>query len=147
MRHRISAGGVVVYQNKVLLVHHYREGEFDFWVLPGGGVEGNEGFIKAAEREVYEETNLAVQAEKIAYLEDLIDEGRYVCKFWVYCQLVSGELDFRNRRLDETFLVDAGFFSEGQIQSKNVHPAILKDQFWKDLANGFQEIKYLGNTL
>ena len=59
--HRISAGGIVIQNNKVLLVHHYRPNEFDFWVLPGGGVEGDEGILKAAEREVYEETNLEIE--------------------------------------------------------------------------------------
>lgn len=71
-------------------------------------------------------------------------EGSYVCKFWVYCRLISGEMNFRNRDLDETILVDAGFFSEGQFQTMNVYPGILKDQFWEDLSCGFPKIKYLG---
>lgn len=146
IQQRISAGGIVVHQNKVLLVHHYRENTFDFWVLPGGGVEGEEGFMKAAEREVYEETNLAVRADKIAYIEDFIDEGRYVCKFWVYCELESGDLSLANKDLEETFLKDAAFFTREEIQTMNVFPPILKDVFWHDLAEGFPEIKYLGKS-
>ena len=146
MEQRISAGGIVIHQNKVLLVHHYRENAFDFWVLPGGGVEGAEGFMKAVEREIFEETNLIVHADKIAYIEDFIDEGRYVCKFWVYCELESGELSLANKDSEETFLKDAGFFSREEIQTMNVFPPILKDEFWQNLADGFSQIRYLGSS-
>src|SRR5512140_2416032 len=98
---RISAGGIVVQNGKVLLVRHYRENQYDFWVMPGGGIEGEEGIFKAAEREVWEETNLKVRAEKIAYVEDFIDEGNYVCKFWVVCDLVSGNLSLENKVISE----------------------------------------------
>lgn len=81
MEQRISAGGIVTFRNKVLLVHHYRENAFDFWVLPGGGVEGSDGILSASKREVYEETSLAVRANKIAYIGDFVDEGRYVRNF------------------------------------------------------------------
>ena len=145
MKQRISAGGIVVQQTKVLLVHHHRENNFDFWVLPGGGVESGEGFMRAAEREVLEETNLVVRANRIAYIEDFIDEGRYVCKFWVYCKLEGGKLSTVNKEAGEAFLKDAGFFSRDEIQTMNVFPPILKNKFWEDLADGFPKIKYLGN--
>jgi ADP-ribose pyrophosphatase YjhB (NUDIX family) len=83
MEQRISSAGIVVQDDGVVLMHHFQENVFDFWVMPGGGVEGNEGILKTAEREVFEETNLKVTAERIAYIEDFIDQGRYVCKFWV----------------------------------------------------------------
>lgn len=147
MRQRISAGGIVVDNNRVLLVHHCQENAFDFWVMPGGGVEGNEGILKAAEREVLQETNLTVNAERIAYIEDFIDGDKYVCKFWVYCGLTSGNLTTDNKDLDEPFLVDARFFSQEEVQDLNVFPPILKHEFWQDLEAGFQHIKYLGFKL
>ena len=145
MEQRISAGGIIVQQNKVLLVQHAYENGLDFWVLPGGGVEGVEGFMKAAEREVFEETNLVVQAQRIAYIEDFIDEGRYVCKFWVYCKLQGGDLSTSNKEAEETFLKSVGFFTRDEIQTMNVFPPILKDSFWEDLAAGFPQIKYLSS--
>jgi ADP-ribose pyrophosphatase YjhB (NUDIX family) len=144
MDQRISAGGIVMQGDKVLLVHHYRQNEYDFWVLPGGGIEGNEGILRAAEREVLEETGLTVQAERLAYFEDFIDEGKYVCKFWVVCQLRSGTLSLENREADEGYLQGAGFFSKEEVQGMNVFPEVLRGDFWEDLQEGFPIIKYLG---
>jgi ADP-ribose pyrophosphatase YjhB (NUDIX family) len=141
---RLSAGGIVIREGKVLLVHLVEAGRFDFWVLPGGGMEGDEGILKAAEREVWEETGLTVQAERIAYVEDFIDEGKYVCKFWVYCQLDAGEISLEHRQASESCLVEAGFFKREEVLGMNVFPAILKETFWEDLEAGFPTIRYLG---
>lgn len=141
---RISAGGIVVHDRKVLLVHHYRENEFDFWVMPGGGVEGDEGILKAAEHEVWEETSLTVRAERIVYVEELIDEGKYVCKFWVYCSPEDVNPSIEHKDVNEDFLKDARFFSKEELQGMNAFPTILKDVFWQDLEAGFPTIRYLG---
>ncbi len=144
IKQRISAGGIVVVDDKVLMVHHYQENKYDFWVLPGGGIEENEGIFRAVERELLEETNLQVKAEKIAYIEELIDEGKYVCKFWVYCSLIQGKLSTEHKVADEGFLIDARFFSAKELGGMVAFPEIVRDDLWKDLADGFSKIKYLG---
>jgi len=143
---RISAGGIVVQEGKVLLVHLVVENRYDLWVMPGGGIEGDEGILQAAEREVWEETNLTVKAGKIAYVEELIDEGRYVCKFWVVCRLESGSLSIEHKVATEGCLQEARFFSQEELQGMNAFPSILKDGFWQDLEAGFPTIRYLGYT-
>lgn len=143
MEQRISAGGIVIQDNKVLLVHHFQENEYDFWVMPGGGMKGEEGIFRCAEREVGEETGLKVRAEKVAYIEELIDEGHYVCKAWVVCCLVSGSLSTAGRDVDEGYLQGAEFFSQADVQGMEVYPTILKDTFWRDLEAGFPEIRHL----
>jgi 8-oxo-dGTP diphosphatase len=144
MEQRLSAGGILVVENKVLLVHHHLDGVYDFWVMPGGGMKGEEGIFRCAEREVGEETGLVVRAEKIAYVEELIDEGCYVCKSWVVCRLVSGSLSTAGREVDEEYLQDVGYFSQADVQGMNVYPVILKGIFWQDLQAGFPGIRYLG---
>jgi len=141
---RISAGGIVIHDGKLLLVHHIEQNGSDYWVMPGGGIEGDEGIFKAAEREVWEETNLLVSAAKIAYVEDFIDNDKYVCKFWVYCNFDGGKLAIKNKDINENYLKDAGFFSKEAVQLMDVFPAILKGAFWQHLAAGFPAITYLG---
>lgn len=62
MRHEVSAGGVVVFGNAILLLRKYN-GD---WVLPKGKVEENEDFNGAAKREVLEEGG--VKGNIIKYL-------------------------------------------------------------------------------
>ena len=50
-----AAGGVVVRDGRVLLVHRPR---YDDWTLPKGKLDPGEGFEEAALREVEEETGL-----------------------------------------------------------------------------------------
>ena len=122
-------------------MHHYQQNVFDFWVMPGGGVAGDEGILTAAEREVWEETGLSVNAEKIVYIEDFIDEGKYVCKLWVFCNLNQGKLSIEHKDAVGTFLKDVKFFSKDEIHNMNVFPSILGDIFWEDLVDGFSAIK------
>jgi ADP-ribose pyrophosphatase YjhB (NUDIX family) len=60
MRQRLSAGVIVEHNDRILLVRHVRPGIYDFWVAPGGGVQGTETLSAAAEREACEESGLTV---------------------------------------------------------------------------------------
>jgi 8-oxo-dGTP pyrophosphatase MutT (NUDIX family) len=62
MRKEISAGGVVVFGNAILLLRKYN-GD---WVLPKGKVKKNEKINVAAIREVYEEGK--VKGEIVKYI-------------------------------------------------------------------------------
>lgn len=144
MKQRISAGGIVFKNNKILLVHHKHSDTNDFWVLPGGGIESSEGIYRAAEREVFEETGLNVRAEKIAYIEEFHDGDKYVCKFWVYCDYKGGKLCLEYREKSETDLIEAAYFTKEEVQKMKVYPSIVKDELWDDRNDGFREVKYLG---
>ncbi len=62
MRKEISAGGVVIFRNAVLLLRKYN-GD---WVLPKGKVEKDEKLYQTAIREVFEEGS--VKGEIIKYI-------------------------------------------------------------------------------
>lgn len=65
MKREISAGGVVVFGNTILLLKKYN-GD---WVLPKGRLERNEKLYQAAVREVHEESG--VKAELIKYIGEI----------------------------------------------------------------------------
>jgi ADP-ribose pyrophosphatase YjhB (NUDIX family) len=144
MKQRISAGAIIIKNRKILLVHHKKTGQFDFWVPPGGGLENDEGIFKCVEREVFEETNLKVKPHKIAYIEELIDEDTYICKIWVVCSIIGGTIDLRNLNPNESFVQDAKFFSFEELQNIKLYPDFLKTYLWEDFKEGFPLIKYVG---
>ncbi len=61
---RLRSAVYIEHQGRVLLVHDpvYRGG---CWILPGGGVEFDETTVRAAEREVFEETSLIIKVRQL----------------------------------------------------------------------------------
>ncbi len=137
MSHRISAGTLTLRDGKVLLVHHVRPAVHDFWVGPGGGVEGEEPLAEAAERETFEETGLTVRAGRIAYIEELVDVTTRYLKFWFLADYVSGEIDTGSNPADGESIVEAGWFEQDALPSGLVFPLVLRDHFWSNIHTGF----------
>jgi ADP-ribose pyrophosphatase YjhB (NUDIX family) len=144
MRYGISAGALIVRDGRLLLVHHREEGQYDFWVPPGGRLEGEESILACARREAFEETGLRVEPGRIAYIQEFVQPGYHFCKMFVLCTASAGEITLEYREAYEGFLVDARFLAREELAGLVVHPEILKGQFWDDLASGFPRTRYLG---
>lgn len=111
-----AAGGIVLVDKKVLLVKnrlrseykkHYNSG---FWGFPKGHLEEGETPIKAAEREVFEETGFEVACVG----EKPIAESRYTIEYgetiektvWFYeMRVVSGFKKEPDHEIEEIALV------------------------------------------
>ncbi len=66
-RHR--AGAIVIHHGAVLLMHRVKEGR-EYYVVPGGGIEGDESPEMACVREMLEETGLRVSNLRPFHLVD-----------------------------------------------------------------------------
>ncbi len=104
MREEISAGGVVVFGNAILLLRKYN-GD---WVLPKGRVEEGESLVDAARREVKEETG--VRTEVLKYLgeihytyKDKTDSTQRVHKIVHWYMMRSSDLNARPQK-EEGFI-------------------------------------------
>ena len=94
---KIRAGGVCIYDNKILLMHRINlekpVGEQEYYVIPGGGVEDGETVEQAVVRELDEETSVMVSTGELILkryvTETDRDEHYYVCTY------VSGEPKLR----------------------------------------------------
>ena len=144
MRYGISAAALIIQQRELLLVNHKKIGQYDFWVPPGGKSQGGESIFDCARRETMEETGLSVALDRIIYIIEYAEPGYHFCKFFIRCKTFSGNLTIANRDQDETFLVNARFFSKMDMDGMDVRPTVLKNQFWDDLETGFPETRYLG---
>ena len=156
MRYGISAAILVVHEGRLLLVNHREAGRYDFWLPPGGRLQGGESIPDCARREALEETGLRVEPGHILYVQEFTEpdpgsgpdagseSGYHFVKFFLTCVSFEGALTLDNREPGEDFLVDARFFSREEMQGLEVYPGILKDQFWADLEAGDGFTRYLG---
>ena len=144
MRYGISAAALIVRNEQVLLVHHRETGRYDFWVPPGGGLQGSESIFECARRETLEETGLDVELDRILYIQELWEPGYHFCKFFITCKTFSGDLTLANKEQNEGFLVDARFFAQNDLRELPVFPEILKEQFWDDVRAECPVTRYLG---
>jgi len=81
---RVSA--LVVRENKLLLIHRFKNGD-EYWVIPGGGAEEGESLEDALKREVLEETGLKLVDHKLLGS----DEGEEHIHYFYQCELTPGE--------------------------------------------------------
>jgi len=144
MRYGISAAALIVRNEQVLLVNHRETGRYDFWVPPGGGLQGSESIFECARRETLEETGLDVELDRILYIQEFWEPGYHFCKFFIWCKAFRGDLTLANKEQAESFLVDARYFAQDDLRGLPVYPEILKDLFWDDLKAEYPVTRYLG---
>jgi len=100
-----AAGGVVIRDNQVLLVHRPR---YDDWTLPKGKLDAGESFEEAAVREVWEETGLSCSlGEELQSTEYHDNKGRAkIVRYWLM-EVEGGEFE-PNDEVDEVRWVSVG---------------------------------------
>lgn len=135
---------MIVQNENLLLVHHFEKGKYDFWVPPGGALKGNESILDCARRETLEETGLTVESGEILYIQEFWQPDYHFCMFFIFAGSFRGSLTLKNKDSDESFLVEARFFSRAELGRLNVFPIILKDGFWKDIGIEPLPARYLG---
>ena len=144
MRHRISAGVLVEVAERILLVRCTKPGVYDFWVAPGGGVDGREDLRAAITREAREECGLEIEPLQIAYVEDLWNPKMRICKLWFTGRIAGGELTSSASGSVAENIVDARFVGRDEFSGKVIFPEVLRDQYWEDRVGGFTSTRYLG---
>ena len=144
MQHRVSAGALIEQDERILLVRSVLPGRYDFWVAPGGGVEGKETIEQAAAREVREESGLEVRVKKLAYVEELLGVGVRYCKFWFTAEVVGGTLSCIAPEAQQEHITEAAWLSRTELEGKVVFPTVLGGRYWSDRENGFESLVHLG---
>ena len=93
----VGVGGVVVHENRVLLVQRGTEPLKGQWSIPGGLIDVGESLREAVIREVREETGLNVEpVELVELLDRIYREGERVRYHYVIadylCRVIGGSL-------------------------------------------------------
>lgn len=86
---RQTARGVIIHENKVLLIERWRKDvatgkTLHYFSIPGGGIEAGETPQMAVVRELYEETSLLIRPQQLLatqYFEDGSQNSYFLCAY------------------------------------------------------------------
>lgn len=82
-RIRIRACGILIHDEKILLLNHSGlNSENIFWNTPGGGVEENETAEQAVVREFREEVGLDIHVERLVFLQEYINDSLHAIELY-----------------------------------------------------------------
>ncbi len=143
MKNRIRAAAIIIDNNKILLVKHvHPKTRFEWWVPPGGGIEiSDNSVIDCIMRETYEETGYNIKVSK---------EPKFLREFWdiendtlnlelfFTATIINGNKTIDNiygNGADEKYIKAVEWLSLKQIQSIQIFPEELKDNFGVNIKN------------
>ena len=138
---RIRAVGILIKNDRVLLIRRTKEGK-KFWVLPGGGVEENEKVEKAVVREVEEEASIKCKIVKLLYTHIYPDLEHK--QFYYLCKHISGnpKLGEYNEfhtmeEKDQTY--EPVWVKIEDLPKKLLYPLEIRDWLIKDYRANFKD--------
>ncbi len=131
---------VLIKEGKILLLRSkYSSGEF--YLLPGGGIEGTESLEETAVREVKEETNYDIKIEKLLYLQEWIekDRGKNVLSVIFLGKIISGkETHLLDPCLASGHIKGIEWVEINKLHEIEFHPKEIVHLLQKDYKNGFK---------
>ena len=129
---RVAVGAIVFKNSKVLLVRRGKPPARDLWAIPGGSVKVSETLQRAAEREIFEETGITIQALEPIYTFDHIerDESGRTRFHYVIVDLTADYVEGKPRPGDDA--LEARWVSSLEMAGLNVSQKtrrLLKERF------------------
>lgn len=121
---RVAVGAVVIHNGCILLVKRGKPPANDEWAIPGGSVELGETLQIAAEREIYEETGITIQAHKVIYTFDsIIKEGNRIRFHYVILDFEASYVAGEPQAGDD--VQKAGWFGPEEVATLGVNTRTL----------------------
>ena len=134
LRHRIRAAGLLVVEQRILLVRHEVGGDI-YWIPPGGGFESecDESTKDTVRREFFEETGLRVDVGPLVYVREFAEPaaGRFHMELFYRIDAWRGEPTLANLKGlggDEFDIREVGWIARDELPGlPSFYPAELAD--------------------
>ena len=121
---RLRVAGVLIKDNKLLLVQHEKEGK-TYWLLPGGGVRLGEPLYDSLVREFHEELNLRISVRDLFFvIETVSSQNDHILQptFHVTAENIDEIQLGSDKRV-----VDYDFFRQDTINDVKLYPDMKEE--------------------
>lgn len=139
MRLPTRVAGIIIKDNKILLIRRIKDNE-KYWVFPGGGLENTDNSPEdGLLREVQEETSVAVNINKLVYTHeyDTSNGLYYLCEF-VSGEPRLGESIEKQRMLEgKQDIYEPIWVNLSEISGLMIYPLEIRDWLISDHRNNF----------
>ena len=145
MNLRPRAAAVILNEYNDLLVLKQKDPHtgFEWWTLPGGGMEPEESVIDTIVREVEEECHLRCRPMQLIYMSEYVDYNintHHLGMFFL--TMVDNIEDLKvgtDPEVNEQYIKECRFISQEELIYSGIpiFPPVFKQQFWEDLKTGF----------
>jgi len=94
----LSAGGVIIVEDKVVIIKRKTEPDSGKWTIPGGAINVGEKIRNGLRREIFEETALEVEVGNLIDIAEKIfkdNEGKIIYHYVILdyiCKYISGSM-------------------------------------------------------
>jgi len=119
----LSAGLVIIYDNKILLEHPTGSKWYGTYSIPKGGVEKNEDILDAAVRETEEELGIKIDKNKIdnttkEYINYKDNNGKIYKKVYYFLVKLDKPIDIDKTKIQKTEIDWAGFLTKEEAEKR-----------------------------
>jgi 8-oxo-dGTP pyrophosphatase MutT (NUDIX family) len=131
---RLAVRGIILHEDRLLLVNAWPTGKSDLMCAPGGGVDRGTALPDNLVREIYEETGLAIEVGAPCLVNEFNDPGGTFHQVDVYfrCTLLSAPtLDHGWQDVD-AIVTDRRWVTRDQMAQLRVKPDSLAAVAWQD---------------
>jgi 8-oxo-dGTP diphosphatase len=130
-RLRIRVNGVLIEENKILMVKHKMSSDRDFWSTPGGGMHFGSPAQDNLCREFMEETGLTITIGEFLCIHEYLDTPLHALECFFEVKRISGNATLGNDpelAPENQILSEIRWMTMADLQSldkKTIHPIFL----------------------
>ena len=127
VRPRIRVAGILIEDNKILLIQHHKNNK-KYWLIPGGGNDWGETTKEALIREYKEETNMDIEVDEFLFFSETIspDKKRHVLNLF-YKIHHNNKNDSIIKLGEEAVLTDLKFVTKEELETMIIYPNIKEN--------------------
>ncbi len=117
-RLRLRVNGLLVEEDKILLIKHQMAEDRCFWNLPGGGMQYGSNVIENLKREFLEETGLEIRVKSFLFVHEFLEPPLHAVELYFDVSKVNDNLTVRQDPelvQERQIITDTGYLSLNEI--------------------------------